>query len=661
MILGMFINGYKSYKKSHYIPILRQLGDTFSVYIGNNGVGKSAIFEALDVFFNEREWNINKGATKGDIYISPVFLVDKQEFGEKAINKNIYNDSEIEKNKSVLEYLEKITSYVYELNHSIQGATRRPHIGKFFEYIDGLNEAEIREKYYIVIIGLDVNRRATFRPLEKYLLTKIFENDNKKMDIILGLLKDMLLQYYGYLYIPVEQNVDDILKVEAKQMQILMDKNILEEIDKALDSKVDILGKQKTILKFLNEHLNNFMLSVNESIQAINEDYSYNSQAFTKKNLRPTDIREKILEAYFKKRSLKYNNREITELSSGEQRRALIDIAYAFLSSNEQKEKKIILAIDEPEVSLNIANCFSQFERLEKLSNFYKNQLLLTTHWYGFLPAIKEGNLYHLESYESGFEVKEFSFFDCITESRIYLDDIEFKSMFDLSASILSYIRSNKESKWIICEGSSDKIYFETILGSQNYKILSVGGCRIVANLYNLLSMSLKMEKNITNPKILCIVDTDEIKSNFEGFEVRKELVVLKRLQIINQNEKAKVELVSPFKDGQWYARTEIEDCLNPKLYYVAIKNIIHEDASEDIKLDFARFEFDDEVLISKIEGDESILKAKDLEANKVKKNIIKYLSSNYVKFRVASEYAALSKGRETEEVLKINIDRIFT
>ena len=650
MILSVFINGYKSYKKSHYIPIAEKVEDKYSTYIGNNGVGKSAIFESLDVFFNDREWNINKGATKGDIYISPTFLINKVEFREKFLNDKYYSESQIKNNNIIIEKIEKISSYIYNgLNIDIQGAMRRDHIIRFLNTVDSLKKNKMENDYYIIILGVDINRKATFRPIENYILSTVFNGNKNDMDNFLSELKEVLSQYYAYLYIPVEQNVDDILKVEAKQMQILMDKNVLEEIDKALDTKVEINGKNKTILKFLNEHLNIFMTSVNKSIQSISSNYSYDSQAFTKKNLTASDIRDKILEAYFKKRTLKYNNREINELSSGEQRRALIDIAYAFLSNNEEKDKKIILAIDEPEVSLNVSSCFSQFERLEELANKYNNQVLITTHWYGFLPIIKEGNLYYLGWNDGSFELKEFSFFNYLTESRTFPDNIEFKSMFDLSTSILTYIRNNHNSKWIICEGSSDRIYLESILDKDEYRILPIGGCRLVANLYNLLVSPINMENKDGKNRVLCLVDNDEIKTNFEGCIPKKSSIQIRRLQVSNKDGINKIELVNPFSDGQWDSKTEIEDCLNPELYYKAVSIVIDKEKDFDIKNIFNRFEYDEQAKLSIILGDYSILKPLDVDAYKEKHKIIEFLSAGNVKFKVAVEYAKLNNNNNDE------------
>lgn len=64
MLISSFINGYKSYNKAYFVPITIGLHDKYTVYIGNNGVGKSGILEAIDVFFNNREWNVYKGAKR---------------------------------------------------------------------------------------------------------------------------------------------------------------------------------------------------------------------------------------------------------------------------------------------------------------------------------------------------------------------------------------------------------------------------------------------------------------------------------------------------------------------------------------------------------------------------------------------------------------------
>lgn len=82
MIVGLFIKHIKAYKGINFIPIGTDY--KFITYIGENGVGKSSILEALDSFFNCKAYPINKSALSDGIntignepFISPIFLIDK--------------------------------------------------------------------------------------------------------------------------------------------------------------------------------------------------------------------------------------------------------------------------------------------------------------------------------------------------------------------------------------------------------------------------------------------------------------------------------------------------------------------------------------------------------------------------------------------------------
>lgn len=659
MLIGTFINGYKSYNKTFYIPITESWKDKYSVYIGNNGVGKSAIFEALDVFFNNREWNISKGATREEVYISTVFLIEKHSFIERIKNEKYYNTNELEENNQLLSILEKISQFIWnDAENYFQGATRRGYIKRFFQTVENLKKSVDQTNYYLVIMGVKPNGKTTLSPFHNN-IRSIFQEDEFEKNI--DKIRKLLFDYYAYVYIPVEQNADEVLKIEAKQMQTLMSKDVLEEIDNALTTKFEINGRSKTFLSFINEYLNTFMKGINSSIQSIDENYNYGTEMFSKKNLTASDIRDKILEAYFSKRSLRHNNREIHQLSSGEQRRALIDIAYAFLSNKSQTDKKIILAIDEPEASLNIANCFSQFSRLERLANQFGNQLLVTTHWYGFLPTTKKGNLYHLSKDESNnLTISEFNFFNFLDNRRNFPNDIELKSMFDLATSILSFLKRNEESKWIICEGSDDKIYLESILPKEiGFNILPVGGCGNVVKLYNLLVTPLnieKSEKKYISGRILCLIDTDEYKMNYIGISYNDSPIQLRRLQICKENGKYKVRLINPEKQGQLYEKTEIEDCLDPQIYYQAIKEVIEEIGDENIKEVFYHFTFDESSQTSRISGDNSILIPIDGTYYKRKHELIEFLSKPDTKYNIAKKYSKICDNSKVEHQLTYEI-----
>lgn len=200
--------------------------------------------------------------------------------------------------------------------------------------------------------------------------------------------KKIIHGLYSYLYIPVEEAPNELLKLQNKTMQQLLNKNILSEIEKILNKKTN----GKSIVTLINDNLDEFINDVNTIISGIDSKYSFMSEAGNKKSLTAKDIREKILEAYFPLRTLKANNHRIEQLSSGEQRKAIIDIAYSILMANGDKEteRDIVLAIDEPETSMHISNCFNQFLMLEELARTHQRQVMITTHWYGFFAYCTE-------------------------------------------------------------------------------------------------------------------------------------------------------------------------------------------------------------------------------------------------------------------------------
>lgn len=613
--------------------------ETYSVYIGANGAGKSGILEALDVFFNGRDWNVSRGSTREDVYITPVFLVEKQAFREKCFKNSSNSPEEINR---ILDGIGKVSAEFWgDIYNAFQGATRRDYIVNFFTLLKSVTGKYSEENYYIAPIGVRLNGKPTMAPFDNYFKNILGKTDYEKE---VEKIRQLIRNFHSFVYIPVEQNADEILKIEARQMQTLMNKNVLEEIDRVLNSKFEIKGRNRSFLTFVNDHLNEFMEDINTAIQKIDSNYSYSAEVFGRKNLTVTDIREKVLEAYFSKRSLRHNNRELHQLSSGEQRKSLIDIAYAFLSKMGQSDKEIILAIDEPEVSMNISNCFPQFERLEELASKYKKQVLVTTHWYGSLPITNHGYLFHINRDENSdiLNISQFSFYNYLEERRRFPDDVEFKSMFDLATSILSYSKSAENANWIICEGSEDKLYLQSILGeTTNIRILPVGGCGNVIKLYGLLSYPLldKTTSKALNGKILCLIDTDERRINVAEVFNSDRVIDLRRLQISKKDNNFEIQLVQPWKQGELYDHTEIEDCLNPSTYFDSIQDVIYQSEDLEIKMLFDEYKINSNSKISRVSGDESILVPLSPNAYIGKPKLIEFLSRRDIKLKVAETY----------------------
>ncbi|GAK03911.1 hypothetical protein JCM19037_2272 [Geomicrobium sp. JCM 19037] len=649
MILGVLLKGYKSYQKSVFIPISKSTEEKYSVYIGNNGVGKSAIFEALDTFFNGRPWNVTRGGNKEEFYIAPIFLIEKNNFKNRVYSSNNYEPTEIEENKDLVHVLNFISQYFWGVKSDYNSlVTKWNHIKDFFDLRNDLMDNYDEENYYLFTLGIqylkqDIYLSAFNDDVIKDLGKKLQVDDTtilKKLEKI----KKLVIEHYSFVYFPVEQGVEDVLKIETKQMQTLMNKDVLEEIDNALLSKFEINGRGKSFINFINDHLNEFLSEINNSIKKINSNYNYGAELFVKKNLTTLDIREKILEVFLLKKSLKYKNKEVSQLSSGEQRKALMDIAYTFLSNNGDRDKNIVLAVDEPEVSMSLSNCFSQFSRLEELANTYKNQILISTHWYGSLPTITKGYLHHVteNKEEENHKIIQFNFFNYLEERRRFPNDIDLKSMFDLATSILSYVKSSERINWIICEGSDDKIYLEKVLKeSKDCKILPVGGLGNVVKLYNLLTAPLSSDKKELSQlknhgKILCLIDTDEHKMNYTDVQTDG-VVQLRRLQ--KNSDETSFDLIDPVRNAI-YEKTVIEDCLDPVTYYKAIKKVILETENQHITDIFNNYEFNHKASLSRLTGDNSILRPVNVQYYEKKKEIIDFFSRHDIKYLVAKAYS---------------------
>jgi len=63
MISGLLLRHYKNYANVRFVPVVNDEEHKFTVYIGNNGVGKSAVLEALDAVLN----NHHKGVLRDSL------------------------------------------------------------------------------------------------------------------------------------------------------------------------------------------------------------------------------------------------------------------------------------------------------------------------------------------------------------------------------------------------------------------------------------------------------------------------------------------------------------------------------------------------------------------------------------------------------------------
>lgn len=500
-------------------------------------------------------------------------------------------------------------------------------MAKFF--VQKENFEKLRDRYFLITVASfpfleSSDNENIFFTFDSYIKTQLKNKigiTQKDLNTSLDNLKKNIISMYSYQYIPVETSLADFLRLESKGMQDLMSENIKKIIEKALNEKIAMQkesdngkGKkpktlQRTPLDLVNDYLETFISNIEQKIKKIDDNYSFQKDFNAKTKITANHLTDIIVETYFKKRRLKFNGKPVEHLSSGERKKALIDIAYAFLTEDRNKQQKIILAIDEPESSLHISMCYGQFSRLLELATQYDIQIFITSHWYGSLPIISKGNLYHIQEKDDKREVSEFSFYNYFQENGSHPDDIHFKSFYDLVSAIISSLRPHKKN-WLIVEGVDDKNYITKHLSKDildNLIILPVGGSNIVLNIYNYLlaPLSQKNEYKIINNKVICLVDTDfqslPIDSETKS-ETQKKNLIIRRLQYLEGN--IRLERIT----NNNRTPTEIEECLDPQGFYTALKNSIEHKGDEEIKNIFQNFIFDKDAHCSFIAGDNSLI-----------------------------------------------------
>lgn len=402
-------------------------------------------------------------------------------------------------------------------------------------------------------------------------------------------------------------------------------------------------------LEIINRRLDEFINEANLSIQRLSEKYSFSHEHNTKKRLTSQDIRERIIEEYFMRRTLKKDGKLIKNLSSGEQRIALFDIAYSLLSSGNKTKRKLILAIDEPECSMHMTQCYRQFIRLNEISKKYGHQVLLTTHWYGFLPMIENGYLTHIEQSDS-LDLKQLPIKSITSQQRKLPDEISLKSIFDLVSSVIGMMRSEKVN-WLVCEGMDDQLYLDLLLRDKidNLLLLPMGGIDNVVKLYNYLytPLSEKNEKKCLSGKVVCLTDTDSrpVYPN-EHYEPKNEnLLLLRRLQLKDD----KLELINLNPNSFRYP-TVIEDLLDSNIFFEAITELINKLGNEELKNLVDNLQVNASSKYTGFSNDLKSIDGKDIESHKRKQEIIDFISRHDIKYELAVEYTKIYKDKSLPE-----------
>ncbi|MCG9910445.1 MAG: ATP-binding protein [Flavobacteriales bacterium] len=650
MIIGLFQRHFKTYKGAKYIPFGIKEYENFNLFIGQNGAGKSSILECLNCYFNHTEFIYHTNEKRSEAFIAPLFLIKKYEL------------SRYDKKSQALI---PIISNFFINTLDISSHSNYSQYSSFMDQQAYLKR--ISESHYVFTIAFwpqTDNSSQHFFTFDNLLKKKILEYPEigiKEYESSINKLKADIQKNYKFLYIPVETSIEDFLRLESKGMQDLMSEDVKKRIERVLNEKHPIKGEKvvnKSILDIVNNDLETFIKDVEKTIQKIDSEYDFEKEYKAKTKLTANHLSDVMIETYFSKRKLKKSGKQIKYLSAGERKKALIDIAYSFLTQEENRITKIILGIDEPESSLHISMCYDQFERLQELSNNFDVQTMITSHWYGSLPIIEQGNLYHIEDKKDIINIEQFSFRNYFEDVKGTSSDIHFKSFFDLSSAIISSLRV-KKNNWLIVESEEDKKYIlKHIENIENLKVLPVGGCAIVKLLYNYLytPISHNAEKSELNGKIFCLIDTDFQGVGSVNFleDLKNGMLKMRRLQVMENQE---IQLHKISTDIKF--PTEIEESLDPKAFYSALETVIKSSGNEKIITVFQKFKFDDKAVNSYIKGDNSIIypdTTKEIEGNPkhLKDTIAKFIEDN--KKKICDEYCKIEEIEKPKWINEIEI-----
>ncbi len=550
MIIGIYLRRFKTYNHITYIPLTDE--DKFCGLVGDNGIGKSSVLEALDCYFNDKDWNLNtvtkkSGTTQTPPYIVPIFILEKGKIPEDCKNQ-----AEL-LNTIVLGYMKDAT------------AKDDPLVTRLESLINNINIQD----FYILPLGIDLKGNFSAAIFNK-IITKTPKDDDGEETIDLkcfSQLQKTIKSTIDYIFIPREIDPDIFTQLETAEIQVLMGETLVEILDKIVTP---------TEVKKINKGLTEFIETLGKELKV----YEYRTPTQRQQNLRKLDIHKLIIQAFFSPRKLNklqpdQNWLEINSLSSGEKQKAILDVAHGFLSNHRESGENLIIAVDEPESSLHMSACFDQFDSLYQMSRDCM-QVLFSSHWYGFLPTMDTGSTTMLSKDPKGNRNLDLINLDRYREQVKQLTsdsagklphDVRLKSINDFVQSVITSIMRDDPYNWIICEGTSEKIYLnyylKEFIDNKKLRIVPVGGAGEIKRFYNHISTSYEDFKKEIKGNIILLSDTDAQLVSYTA----KEHDFLKCRRLLKTENEAEIKLVQ-MGSNHVSPATEIEDGLNGKLFF---------------------------------------------------------------------------------------------
>ncbi|MFO7581611.1 AAA family ATPase [Guyparkeria sp.] len=568
MIVGILIRNYKTYQGINFLPISAE--SKFCGILGENGVGKSSVLEALDSFFNGKNWNLNlstkkSGLQKTNPYIVPVFLLDRDRIRGGAA-------------KDVADRLHNVAVSTEE---SDVPTSNRYTFRVYRELLESIANRHDLDNHYVLPIGVDYKNVPSIsifngpKAVETFSDFDGFSADGSSLtdDELgsFGCLLDYIRADLDYIYIPREIDPEHFTQLENAEIQVLMG----ETLHQILEDRVPA-----TQITDINNVLNEFISGLTQELG----DYSYRTPTVRQQNLRKNDVYNLIIEAFFNIRKLhKFqdgNWMEIGGLSSGEKQKAIIEVARNLLLHHREGGENLIMAIDEPESSLHMSACFDQFDSLFEISKSCA-QVMFTSHWYGFLPTIESGSVSVITKSESEHKTDLIDLENYREQVRQMVSgshgrlpyDIRLKSVNDFVQSVITSSIGDQPYVWIICEGSSERLYLSAylrdVIQQGRVRIVPVGGAKEIKKIYRHLAISYEDFRDEVSGRIVLISDTDSQLVRYEALEYEN----LKCRRLVNDESVGQARLIK-IDANPVSPETEIEDCLDSVIFKETLEEL---------------------------------------------------------------------------------------
>ena len=382
---SLTLKNFRSYKDEKIL-----FDKSMNVIIGQNDVGKSTILEALDIFLEGGTIKIDitdfsKNAEDNKIIIGAEFIVDgKKEILIDASNRTKLIDERLLNNDGFLEIVKE-----FEI--------RNEKLQKEKVFIKAQYPKEYSNEPLINMKISDLKKKLN----EKF-------NEEEVKDIDKRTNAEIRKALYGKASNEFKETKIDITKEDAKaiweQLKKWLPLYFLFQSDRAnKDSDADIQNPLKSATKIavakFEEQFNEIKSQLEEELTRIGNETIDKMREMGLENtnsLKP-QISNKSLDTLFSFSLESDNGIALNKRGSGFRRMVLLNYfraeAERKLESDENKDKDIIYAIEEPETAQHPNHQKMLIEALKELSYKDNYQLILTTHTPEIAKMVDEENL----------------------------------------------------------------------------------------------------------------------------------------------------------------------------------------------------------------------------------------------------------------------------